>query len=255
MRKTWKQAEIDIILSLVSHVPISDVTHAINEWNISNNTGITRSAKKVRERAVLLGHKERPKRCKKTPRWSKEELEYLLDKAGELPLDIITQRLNRWHKSHKTGHTRTRQSVKSRLKRLGYSSLPTSDCLRYPHWEKELNLSKQKISNWERRGYICHTFKTPNYRFLSIKDMETFMKRKPYLFKGSPDEIIEYYFGQDMLALVKQSKSPREPRPIMRVDNGQVFPSINQASKSLKLAPLTIVTEANRENGWLRYAG
>jgi hypothetical protein len=255
MGKTWKQAEIDILLSLVSHVPISDVTHAINEWNISNNTGIARSAKKVRERAVFLGYKERPNRCKKTPRWSKEELEYLLDKAGELPVDIITRRLNRWHKSHQRKIKRTRQAVKSKLRRLGYPSLPTFDCLRYSHWEKELNVSQGSMNNWERRGHVCPTFSTHNYRFLSIKDMENFMKRKPYLFKKAPDDIIEYYFGREMVDLVKQSKSPREPRPIMRTDNGQVFPSINQASKSLKLAPLTIITEANRENGWLRYAG
>jgi hypothetical protein len=193
-----------------------------------------------------------PKRIK----WDRQELTFLLDKSSYYPPTILTKRLNQWNKRRGMLHKRTLTAVKLVLKRNKKSWSPIDDNMSRSEWAKQLGVSTGRLLTWVKLGYVTAVAISSHRTAISVVDMENLFKSKPNLFKGANPEAIAYYFGDDAHLLIESSSGKSDiikARPIIRADNGFIYPSIYKAAKELGMSTRTIWREVRKQDGWLRY--
>lgn len=78
-------------------------------------------------------------------KWALEELEFLDDLAGRYPLQIITKKINNWHRKNKTQIKRTQTAVKIKMMRCNYSATPSEDNMSFAGWAKELRIKYDRV--------------------------------------------------------------------------------------------------------------
>lgn len=188
--------------------------------------------------------------------WGEEELELLDDLAGHYPLRLITKKINSWHKKNNTDIKRSVTAVKVRMIRLKYPIEATEDNMTISRWARQLNISPHRIRGWTRFSGLQHEKVARNKAAISIKSMKELATERPFLFADIAPEILQYYFGDEITNLILANKPMREKmvgnKPIRRIDTGEVYSGIKEASRRMGMDRATVKREASK-NGWLHF--
>ena len=125
--------------------------------------------------------------------WSPKEDDLLMKWADTLPCFIIKNKLNYWHELNKTKTTRSLESVRWRMDKLGLSLKPSLDNMSGSEWARQLGVVRATITLWiKRNGLRC--LKSHSGRLIiSLQDMTNFAKKRPDLFANLKPEILEYF--------------------------------------------------------------
>lgn len=192
----------------------------------------------------------------KGKRWNSEELDLLDDLIGRYPLRIIAKKINNWHRKNKTNITRTFNAVKVKVLRDNYSTEPTEDNMTITRWAKQLRISPHRVRGWTRFSGLVHQKVARNKLAISIKNMKDFACQKPFLFADISKDILLYYFGEKVTNQILASKPLRDKlvgnKQITRIDTGETYTSIREASRKTGIIRCTIKREAERD-GWLKF--
>lgn len=186
--------------------------------------------------------------------WTEEELELLIKLVNVYPLETITEKINSLNRKRNTGISRTKLAVYAQIKRLGYSVLTTEDNMSCLYWAKMFKLSPLTISRWVNIHQLLCEKKGGTF-YISRKAMIEFAKRKPHLFKKIDQEILVYYLGEEIIKIISTEKKvcyDTTPKKVKRLDTGEIYQSLSEATRKLNLHRGTIIREAQR-NGWLRF--
>lgn len=249
----WTKEEIGIVLEMRGY-PIQVVLRRINDWHRQTNSETRRSVDSVASqiRKLKIG-----KLTGTTSSWSEKEIEYLTENCGYYPVKILTQKINRWHRRHGTGIKRSSTAVKVKLTKLGYSATPKDDNMTASEWARQLGFGRYKVREWVRhRGLIAKEI-ARNKLCISVEEMKAFAKEKPHLFSSANQEYLLYYFGEELTQAILDAKEKSyevvsRKKPIKRKDTGEVYTSIFEASKQLKMDKNAVRREAQR-GGWLQF--
>lgn len=87
--------------------------------------------------------------------------------------------------------------------------------------------------------------------------MKIFAMQRPFLFSDVQTDILLYYFGEAVTDLIVANKPLREKmvgnKPVIRIDTGEVYAGIRQASRQTGIPRPVIKREAKRIDGWLKF--
>lgn len=255
----WQESELQILKELVGYYPVQVIESRINKWNKENQTGITRTTNSILIKLSRLNVLEKKKK-KKTgtqKQWSKAEIEYLSSLVSSYPLELITKKINRWHRRFKTGVRRSVCAVRKKINSSKYSVNPIDDNMTANEWARQLGLSRNRVLRWKREQGLKHLIINKRKLAINVKDMTDFAERKPHLFCMAKKETLLYYFGEELTEKIESSKTkcPEiafKSKPIQRTDTGEIYCSMAKASRELGLDQMTVAREAKRE-GWLRF--
>ena len=181
--------------------------------------------------------------------WSPEEKNMLLDLVGSCPLPMIAGHLNRKFNNH-----RTKNAVKIKLNRMGYSVKCEWDYLTQTQWAKELGFpNRYRLSNWVKKGKLKPLKLSQHLSAISIETMKGFADKNPHLFTEVDPEILKYYFGDRICHKIQNTKGITG-KPIKVLANGKVYKSIREAERQLKINRTVIAYEMRRPDGWIKRA-
>lgn len=256
----WKEEEIKIMMPMVGYYPAQTITHKINKWNKENNTGAVRTVRATILKLNRLGYSEKGKIKRKvgiTQKWSEAEIEYLIENNSSYPVRVLTQKINRWHRMNATGIKRTLESVRGKLQKMGRSQVPIDNNMTAAEWARQFGFHRHRVVNWTRLYGLRSTSVARNKLSISVEDMTLFAKKRPYLFSSANKEYLLYYFGESLTETILSHKDKcpdtlSKKRPILRVDTGEIYKSILEASKRLGIGKTAVRSEAKR-GGWLRF--
>jgi hypothetical protein len=188
--------------------------------------------------------------------WSENELRVLQTLVNTCPTEMITAKINQFHRKHLTGIKRTKTAIKARIRKMGYSRLATEDNMSAREWSRSLGLNVYRVQGWIKKQGLKHR-KGSNYLIISRNNMIAFAKRKPELLAGVCKDILLYYFGESLTNMILSNKANCPDfmpiRKILRVDNNIIYPSLHEAERQLGISRVSIKNEAKR-GGWLRFA-
>jgi hypothetical protein len=184
-------------------------------------------------------------------RWCEEELILLEKLVNTMPIDMITDKINEFHLKKATSIIRTVPAIAHQLKKIGCGRKATEDNLSIRRWSEVLGLKIGKVSKWTKLGLICIR-KNNRSVIVSKKELICFAKRKPHLFTAISEEILLYYFGDELARYISQNEKHINRYRIKRLDNNKIYPSLYKASKELKMSCYSIRREAT-QNGWLQF--
>jgi hypothetical protein len=171
-------------------------------------------------------------------RWCEEELILLEKLVNTMPIDMITDKINEFHLKKATSIIRTVPAIAHQLKKIGCGRKATEDNLSIRRWSEVL-------------GLICIR-KNNRSVIVSKKELICFAKRKPHLFTAISEEILLYYFGDELARYISQNEKHINRYRIKRLDTNKIYPSLYKASKELKMSCYSIRREAT-QNGWLQF--
>lgn len=182
----------------------------------------------------------------KRKNWTKEEENYLEEWAGIHPINYLVKRFNKTFNL-----TRSEQSVKTKMQRLGLRQRTELDYLTKLQWAKLLGHNNGFImTKWERKGLVVNR-QNQYQHYITKRSMMQFARQYPHLFYHADSDVLDYYLGEELTQLIKQSKDPLSKSKKIRTSDGRVFSSQRQAAKVLNLSPRTIGRELKRPDGWL----
>jgi hypothetical protein len=188
--------------------------------------------------------------------WSEGELELLEISVNSYPTEMITKKINRFNRKHKTGVIRTKNAIEVKINRMGYSQLATEDNMSAREWARSLRLNSCRVQGWIRKQEL-QAIKGCNYWIISKKDMIEFANRRPELLASVSEDILLYYFGESLTHFILSKKEKCPPLSvryqIRRTDTGLIYSSLTKAAKDLGMNRHSVRNEAKR-NGWLRFA-
>jgi hypothetical protein len=168
---------------------------------------------------------------------------------------MITDKINRFHRRKRTGITRTRGSVKTKINRLGFSVIATENNMSSRKWARMLGLKSDRVRGWTRSRGLNYAKRSSSF-IITIEDMTRFAEEKPHLLSSVSEDILSYYFGDELTKIIlsNRHKCPDlQPRfKIQRLDNHVIYPSLYKAAKDLGMREEAVKREAQR-NGWLRF--
>lgn len=179
--------------------------------------------------------------------WTDEEIDFLFKYCGVLPLALLLEKFN------KTFNTsRTAQSLKLKIRRLGLSYATELDYLSKHQWAKTFGFRNNHcMTRWERKG--LKVFKLNKHQHcISIKDMAKFAHERPHLFTSIDRDILLYYFDEKLVNKITESKSKCYQPKRIKTSDGRIFKSQKQASEQLKISASSIAIEVKRPDGWLK---
>jgi hypothetical protein len=188
--------------------------------------------------------------------WSEGELELLEKLINTCPTEMITDKINKFNRKHKTGVTRTKNAIEVKINRMGYSHIATEDNMSAKEWARALGLKSHRVQGWIRKVGLG-AIKGCNYWIISKENMIEFAKRKPELLAVVSKDILLYYFGESLTDFILSNKEKSPPvsvrHKIKRTDTGEVYESLTKAAKDLGMNRHSVRDEAKR-NGWLKFA-
>ena len=143
---------------------------------------------------------------------------------------------------------------------MGYSATPKEDNMTAADWARQLKLSPYRVNAWVKRSGLSSRKIAHNKLAISVEQMTDFAREKPHLFTEAPDDILFYYFGDEVTArVIDYKKKHPHPvgisRPVYRIDTGKQYKSLHEAENETGISRQSLTREAKRSNGWLRFVG
>lgn len=180
-------------------------------------------------------------------RWTDEEIDFLFKYCGVLPIALLVKKFNKTFKTNRTSH-----AITSKIWRLGLTHKVEIDYLTKTQWAKTFGFNNGHImTRWERKG--LKVVKLNQYQHaISIKAMAKFANERPHLFTSIDQEILLYYFDEELVNKINQSKSYTYSAKKIKTSDGRTFDSQTQASQQLRLSQRSIAREIKRPDGWLQ---
>ena len=118
--------------------------------------------------------------------WTEEEMEHLLDLAGDYHLTEVCRYYNKWAAS-KNYPARSRIALKSKLTKSGFSIKPEGKWISLMYASETLGRSHQTVRNWIRKGWIKpdHVrLPTPRCTLIHRRAFDNLAIEKPEIFAG-----------------------------------------------------------------------
>jgi hypothetical protein len=192
--------------------------------------------------------------------WHPEEIDLLEELIEYYPIPLIAKKINKWHRKNNSKTTRSCNAVKIKLNRMGYSATPKEDNMTATDWSRQLKLSHYRVNDWVKRGGLSYKKIAHNKLAISQEQMTSFAREKPHLFTEVPEDILVYYFGDEVTAKVidYKRKHPHPigiSRPVYRIDTGKQYKSLHEAEDETGISRQVLTREAKRSDGWLRFVG
>ena len=189
-------------------------------------------------------------------KWSEDELLILERLSGNRPLIDIVRAIQKYHRDKKTGIERNRNAVRVKLMRLGLSWYCTEDCMTAYEWSRQLGMSKWRVGNWVKEGYLKPRKIAKNQNAISIKQMTDLATAKPYLFSAIDPDILDYFFGEELAKEILKHKQRCyeyrcRTRFIKRMDTGEVVKGVKDLARQLRIDPCVIRRELKKKDSWL----
>jgi hypothetical protein len=186
--------------------------------------------------------------------WNEDEIVLIEKYVNTMTLKMIESRLSELNRER--GIKRSEMAIKLRLIRMGYSVKPTENWMCCRLWAVSLGITHGRVLRWIK-DYGLHSEPYGIQFHVSRQSMCAFASRKPQQFASIAEDILAYYFGDDLTEFIlsKREECPvlkRKPKKIKRMDTGDIYPSLTVASKYLGMSRNSIRVEAQR-NGWLRF--
>jgi hypothetical protein len=187
--------------------------------------------------------------------WSESELELLEILVNIYPPEMITGKINKFNRKHKTGVTRTKNAVEVKINRIGYSQLATEDNMSAREWARSLGVNSYRVQGWIRKQGL-QAIKGCNYWIISKNNMIEFANKRPELLAVVSKDILLYYFGESLTHFILSKNKMSPPMSvrykIKRTDTGLIYSSLTKAAKDLGMNRHSVRNEAKR-NGWLKF--
>lgn len=190
--------------------------------------------------------------------WHPAEIDLLAELIEYYPIPLIAKKINKWHIKNKSKTRRSCNAVKVKLNRMGYSATPKEDNMTATDWARQLKLSHYRVNDWVKRSGLLSKKIAHNKLAISIKQMTDFAREKPHLFTEVPEDVLVYYFGDEVTArVIDYKKKHPHPvgisRPVYRIDTGKQYKSLHEAENETGISRQSLTREAKRSNGWLRF--
>jgi hypothetical protein len=118
-----------------------------------------------------------------------------------------------------------------------------------------LGLKSDRVRGWTRSRGLNYARRESSF-IITVEDMRKFATEKPHLFSAVSEDVLIYYFGNNLTRLILSNKKTCpdfQPKyRIQRLDNKFIYPSLYKAAKDLGMRKEAVKREAKR-NGWLRF--
>ena len=179
--------------------------------------------------------------------WTDKEIDFLFKYCGVLPIALLIEKFNKTFNTN-----RTRYSLTSKIGRLGLTYAVEFDHLTKKQWAKTFGFNNNHVmTRWERKGLRVIKLNKHQHA-ISIKDMAKFANERPHLFTSINRDILLYYFSEELVNKIANSKSRTYSPKKVKTPDGRIFNSQKQASKQLRISERSIAREVSRPDGWLK---
>jgi hypothetical protein len=177
--------------------------------------------------------------------WTEKEIDFLYQYAGKFPIALLVEKLNQ-----KFNQNRTRLAVQTKINRLGLYSKTELDYMSAQQWAKEFGFKfSNQINVWAKKG-LERIKLDRTHNAITIKAMKKFANQRPDLFGHIDEDILLYYFGEEITNKILNTPLKRyPPQPV--VINGKKYHSLREASRQTKLPLKSICREVKRPDSWI----
>lgn len=184
--------------------------------------------------------------------WSKHEIDYLCNKAGDVPFNILCMSYNAWADKHNYKR-RTPPGIQYILRKEGVSRTAFGDWIRVSDVAKLTGISTSTIRRWGKgkSGLKMQkiTKKRHSWNYIKRENLVNFIRENPSRFAGlksadlllllEDEKLVDYIRGN--------CKSVRGRKSRVRcLETGRVYESIAAAGRSTFLSPRRIQDSLRR---------
>ena len=180
--------------------------------------------------------------------WGKDEMQFLEDFVGTMPLAEIVRRHENIRES-RNWPARSKDACRARINKLNLC-LDTTECLCLKQIAKILEISRRRVYRMEGAG-LKIAYKSKSHNFVHVNDLEAFAEKNMQWFSGAKfDNLFKLFYSADLcrsivraypkrVALILQDKPAQ---PILCTTTGKRYKSIYAASldKDLHLSRSSI---------------
>lgn len=168
-------------------------------------------------------------------KWTPEEVEFLIEEAGSIPLLVLHQKMTEWALS-KDREPRTLSSIQRKATRLKISLRARYETMTLWCLAKTLSLTPVVVYKWHRKGWLkTHRYSQKRYGtlYVTLEYFHAFAKRNKDKLRRVDKDILMGLLQDEKL--VEEIKS-REPRirlyNVKDLETNIVYPSKTQAAKA-----------------------
>lgn len=180
-------------------------------------------------------------------KWTDAEVDFLFKYCGVLPIALLIEKFNKTFNTN-----RTRYSITAKIGRLGLTYAVEFDYLTKKQWAKTFGFNNNHVmTRWERKGLKVVKLNKHQHA-ISIKAMAKFANERPHLFTSVDREILLYYFSEELVAKISESRNFTYSPKKIKTPDGRIFRSQKQASQQLHISERSIAREVSRPDGWLK---
>lgn len=186
-------------------------------------------------------------------KWTDDELNQLQWLLGDLPWLLVVKRYNSWATRH--GHVhRTELAMRRKVEQLGGSRRAVGTWVTTGLLCQLLGVSHETPLRWLRDGWIpsLRFGKGPAHNhYIKRKDLQKLARLKPHLFGGQDEATLVQLLDHERLAkaiVALEMPSPRQAKPVVCIETGQLYPSIGQAARAVYVTPARLQKVVGRDN-------
>jgi hypothetical protein len=185
-------------------------------------------------------------------RWQPEEIAFVQDLAGDVPVGMLTRSFNIWAKG-RGRPTRSRGAIQRQIwKNCGnISTIPAGEWLTTQDIGRAVDRCQEAVLRWAKLGYFhCDHVRKEGYGwFISRVGLRRLAKRRPQLFRHLDRErLYDLLEDVDVVDHVLTADCPklRKLAPVRCIETGETYRSIRAAAIALGCRPNTIVMAVKR---------
>lgn len=178
--------------------------------------------------------------------WSRKEIEKLEQLVGSVPYPIVHIYYNEW--ALESSFTkRTKRSVYCKINSLSLDKEMVDDWLTMAAVAKLLGIPEYAPRRWA----TCKMVKAVKFSkrrgatwYVKRSQLISLAKRKPYLFGGiNPDNLFNLFENKELADQIAFHYPRRmtDPKAVVALETGKVFPSISAAARSAFVHPSSIL--------------
>lgn len=185
-----------------------------------------------------------------SPLWSKAADDYLLELAGDYPLDLLVEHFNRWATCNGEHH-RSRHSIEHRIRRMGLSCHPGGLYLSLPQIAELTGRSRAGIRLWIGRGWlhgrdlvIQRGPERANAIWVHRRGLVALARSHPQAFSGiKRQELFILLENEDLVDSILEANASRvhQERPVICTTTGERFRSAALAARWHRCSSGTIL--------------
>jgi hypothetical protein len=184
--------------------------------------------------------------------WQPEEIEFVRELAGEVPMNVLTHQFNSWAED-RGRPIRSRGAIQRQIwKRCGnISSIPEGEWLTTHDIGRAVDRCQEAVLRWAKLGHIHrqHVRKEGYGWFISRRGLRQIARSRPQLFQHLNRERL-YSLLEDLEVvehvLTADCRKLRRFAPVRCIETGETYRSIRAAANSLGCRPNTVAMALKR---------